>query len=81
MVATANSRRAENRARDDKAPWNDIRHVGPGTLAGRWLRMYWHPIALAREYRVARPKPVRVLGEDLTLYRGESGESLKLVRA
>jgi 5,5'-dehydrodivanillate O-demethylase len=48
--------------------------VGPGTPAGQLLRRYWHPIAAAVELTDLNPKKrVRVLGEDLLLYRDRSG--------
>jgi len=48
--------------------------VGPGTPTGDLLRRYWHPIAAAVELTGAKPKKrVRVLGEDLLLYRDGSG--------
>jgi 5,5'-dehydrodivanillate O-demethylase len=56
------------------AEWLDDVHTGPGTLAGRYLRTFWHPVFVARELPSARARPIRILGEDLTLYRGESGE-------
>jgi phthalate 4,5-dioxygenase len=44
--------------------------IGPGTPAGRLLRNYWQPVALADEMKGERPvKAVRLLGEDLVLYR------------
>jgi 5,5'-dehydrodivanillate O-demethylase oxygenase subunit len=52
---------------------HDLAATGPGTLAGRYLRMFWQPIAVADELAPGRAKPLRVLGEDFTLYRGESG--------
>lgn len=45
--------------------------VGPGTPAGEFLRRYWHPIAVAAELKDKPLKQVRILGEDLVLYRGE----------
>ncbi len=24
--------------------WNDFAHTGPGTLAGRYMRMFWHAV-------------------------------------
>jgi 5,5'-dehydrodivanillate O-demethylase oxygenase subunit len=45
-----------------------------GTEMGTLLRMFWQPIARATELAPGRAKPVRLLGEDLTLYRGESGK-------
>jgi len=51
----------------------DFVHTGPGTLAGRYMRMFWQPVCLARELERARAIPVRIMSEDFTLYRGESG--------
>ena len=51
-----------------------LTRIGPGTPAGRLLRRYWHPIAAAVELTQEKPKKrVRVLGEDLLLYRNQSG--------
>lgn len=51
-----------------------LTETGPQTLMGKLLRKFWHPIALADEVAKGTARPVRVLGEDLTLYRGESGK-------
>jgi 5,5'-dehydrodivanillate O-demethylase len=53
---------------------NDLlTRVGPGTPMGDLQRRYWH-VAGAVEELAARPsKPVRLLGEDLVLYRDRSG--------
>src|SRR5680860_100983 len=51
-----------------------LTRIGPGTPAGKLLRRYWHPIAPAQELTDERPKKrVRVLGEDLVLYRTDDG--------
>lgn len=48
--------------------------IGPGTPAGKLLRMYWQPAALAEELAGPRPvKPVRLLGEDFVLFKDEQG--------
>ena len=47
--------------------------VGPGTPAGKLLRRYWHPIAVAAEVKEKSVKRLRILGEELVLYRGEEG--------
>src|SRR6202022_2744916 len=45
---------------------------GPGTPAGRLLRMYWQPAALVDECQGPRPvKAVKLLGENLVLFRDE----------
>ena len=47
-----------------------LTRVGPGTRAGELLRRYWHPIAVARELTEENPTQfIRVLGEDLVLFR------------
>jgi 5,5'-dehydrodivanillate O-demethylase oxygenase subunit len=44
--------------------------VGPGTPMGELMRRYWQPIAATSELTDERPvKPVRILGEDLALFR------------
>ncbi|GAB5458341.1 MAG: aromatic ring-hydroxylating dioxygenase subunit alpha [Henriciella sp.] len=48
--------------------------VGPGTPMGELLRRYWHPIAAISELKHSRVKPVRLLGEDLVLYRAKNNE-------
>jgi nitrite reductase/ring-hydroxylating ferredoxin subunit len=51
--------------------------IGPGTPAGKLLRRYWQPVALADEMQGERPvKAVRVFGEDLVLYRSHIGYGL-----
>jgi len=53
--------------------YKDLVSTGPGTLAGRYLRMFWHPIYRAEDLKAGEAKPIRIMGEDFTLYRGESG--------
>jgi 5,5'-dehydrodivanillate O-demethylase len=51
-----------------------LARVGPGTPAGRLLRRYWHVVAAASDLTDEKPKKrVRVLGEDLVLFRDLSG--------
>jgi phthalate 4,5-dioxygenase len=54
---------------------NDLlTRIGPGAPAGQLLRRYWQPIALSEEVSGSRPvKAVRVLGQDLVLFRGAQG--------
>lgn len=48
--------------------------VGRGTAAGELLRRYWFPIAVATELTEEQPtKFVRILGEDLVLFRDKQG--------
>lgn len=50
-----------------------------GTLMGELLRKFWHPIALSRSVEPGKAREVRLLGEDLALYRGEGGTPHLLV--
>jgi 5,5'-dehydrodivanillate O-demethylase len=47
--------------------------VGAGTPMGELLRRYWMPVAAVAELEDRTTKPIRLLGEDLTLYRDKSG--------
>jgi 5,5'-dehydrodivanillate O-demethylase len=51
-----------------------LTRVGPGTFMGNLLRRYWHPIGTALELEQEPVQRVRLLGEDLTLFRTERGE-------
>ena len=47
---------------------------GPGTPLGAFMRQYWQPAALVDEFDGPRPvRQVRLLGEDLVLFRDEAG--------
>lgn len=48
-------------------------HTGPGTIAGRYLRRFWQPVYVAERLKAGQAMPIRIMGEDFTLYRGESG--------
>jgi 5,5'-dehydrodivanillate O-demethylase oxygenase subunit len=51
-----------------------LTRVGPGQPAGELLRRYWMPIAIAQELTADHPtKFVRILGEDLVLFRNKQG--------
>lgn len=52
-----------------------ITQTGAGTPCGRLMRHYWQPAALSDELQGRRPVvPVRLLGEDLVLYRSRQGQ-------
>jgi nitrite reductase/ring-hydroxylating ferredoxin subunit len=51
-----------------------LTEVSPGTDGGRLMRMYWQPAALVEELEGPRPaRPVRLLGEDLVIFRDGNG--------
>ena len=47
---------------------------GPKTVAGRYLRTFWQPVYRSVDLLPGRPKPLRILGEEFTIYRGKSGK-------
>ena len=51
-----------------------ITRVAPGTPMGNLMRRYWHPVAASVEVNEENPtKEVRLLGEDLVLFRSTKG--------
>ncbi|HZR98209.1 MAG TPA: Rieske 2Fe-2S domain-containing protein [Chloroflexota bacterium] len=69
MVAIEPTPARERRAKE----YTDFAHTGPGTLAGRYLRLYWQPVMKSADLEAGHAKPIRILSEDFTLYRGEGG--------
>ncbi len=54
---------------------NDLlTRTDPGTPCGELMRRYWQPAALSEELPPrGAPLPVRLLGEDLVLFRDDQG--------
>jgi phenylpropionate dioxygenase-like ring-hydroxylating dioxygenase large terminal subunit len=51
----------------------DIPHVGPGTPCGEWFRRYWVVVGTTEElYDI--PQAVKILGEELVLFRDPEGK-------
>jgi phthalate 4,5-dioxygenase oxygenase subunit len=51
-----------------------LTRVGRGAPAGELLRRYWQPVALSEELPSGgAPLPVKILGEDLVLFRDSQG--------
>ncbi len=61
--------------REAPRPDGRMTPVGPGTPAGELLRRYWQPVGVASELEkhADLAMPVRVLGEDLVLFRDGKG--------
>jgi 5,5'-dehydrodivanillate O-demethylase len=51
----------------------DFFHTGPNTLAGRFLRTFWQPVCVAETLKPGQALPVKIMSEEFTVYRGESG--------
>lgn len=50
-----------------------LTQTGRDTEMGQLLRKFWHPVALSADIAPGGAIPVKALGEELTLYRGDSG--------
>ena len=62
-------------------PDEELTQVGRGTPGGEYLRRFWHPVAMSSEVvdradggTAGVPVPVRILGEDLILFRNRRRE-------
>ena len=51
----------------------DCLRTGPGTPAGRYLRQFWQPVYHSVDLAVGRAVTIRIMSQDFTLYRGQSG--------
>src|SRR5690606_8315939 len=51
-----------------------LTQVGPGAPMGELMRRYWQPIAAVSELDREEVLRVRILGEDLVLYKTTRGE-------
>jgi 5,5'-dehydrodivanillate O-demethylase oxygenase subunit len=51
-----------------------LTQIGPGTLMGNLMRRYWQPVIAAAALDEDPVQPVRLLGEDLVIYRDEAGK-------
>lgn len=49
-----------------------LTQVGPGTPCGEYMRRYWQPV-LAGNHVTTRPREIRILGEDLMVFRDGEG--------
>src|SRR5581483_7468534 len=50
----------------------ELTRVGPGTPCGEYLRRFWQPVGLSAEL-ADLPKAIRIMGEDLVLFRDGRG--------
>ena len=52
----------------------DFLSTGPDAPTGKFLRMFWQPVFEAARLKPGRAVPLRIMNEDFTLYRGQSGK-------
>jgi len=50
-----------------------LMEVGAGTPMGELMRRYWHPVAAVSEFEDTETKALRLMGEDLVLYKDRGG--------
>ena len=50
----------------------ELTHVEPGSVCGEYLRRYWQPVAMLNEVGDL-PLAIRILGEDLVLFKDQAG--------
>lgn len=51
----------------------DVTQTGEGTVAGRYLRRFWHPVYVADKLPAGRVVPLTIMGQKLALYRSDDG--------
>src|SRR4051794_35625047 len=51
-----------------------LTRVGPGTPMGNLLRRYWHPVATVSDLTKDPVIAIKILSENLVLYRSPNGE-------
>src|SRR6266852_440709 len=59
-------------AREVPAPDPLLTRTDPGTPCGEYLRRFWQPVAFARDLGDV-PRRIRIMGEDLVVFRDRSG--------
>jgi phenylpropionate dioxygenase-like ring-hydroxylating dioxygenase large terminal subunit len=72
--STQNRRSSDGGAygRPPQHPDPELTQVGPGTPCGELMRRYWQPVAVSAQV-THRPEYVRILGEDLIIFRDKKG--------
>jgi 5,5'-dehydrodivanillate O-demethylase len=63
-----------NEAQYSRDDFRDFAHTGPGTLAGSFMRRFWHPVWVADELPPGHAQSVKLMGEEFTLFRGATGK-------
>ena len=72
MAKKSNYNNGSAYGRAPQKPNKLLTEVGPGKPMGELMRRYWHPVAVSREIKDL-PRMVRILGEDLVLFRDKGG--------
>lgn len=83
MADTINVPSGNFRGHERQSVWLDepdaeLTEVGPGTPCGEYLRRHWMPVAMTNQVTDV-PYRIRILGEDLVLFREKKSGNLGLV--
>jgi 5,5'-dehydrodivanillate O-demethylase oxygenase subunit len=63
-------------AEEARQRWGvDLATTEPGTPGGIFMRQFWHPVGRGVDLAPGRAVPIRIMGEDYTLYRGSGGKA------
>jgi 5,5'-dehydrodivanillate O-demethylase len=62
------------RSRPPQEFYDAFYQTAPDTLGGKYQRLFWHPIAASDDVAPGTTKPIKLLSEKFTLYRGETGK-------
>jgi 5,5'-dehydrodivanillate O-demethylase oxygenase subunit len=52
----------------------ELTQTDPETIAGRYLRRFWLPVAEVGDVAAGRAKAIQILGQQFTLFRGVTGD-------
>jgi phthalate 4,5-dioxygenase oxygenase subunit len=50
-----------------------LTQTGPGTPCGGFMRRYWQPVALSEQLENEAPLRIKIMGEELVLFRDDEG--------
>jgi 5,5'-dehydrodivanillate O-demethylase len=53
--------------------FKELPFTSPDRLAGRYLRQFWTPVGVSWQLQAGRAKPITVMNEKFTLFRGTEG--------
>ncbi|MFN0303744.1 MAG: Rieske 2Fe-2S domain-containing protein [Burkholderiales bacterium] len=76
--STASRARPNHSTRTNRraaTPDIDLATTRPGTPGGLFMRQFWLAIHRSEDLAKGRAKPIRIMSEDFTLYRGEGGRA------
>ncbi|MDH3453354.1 MAG: Rieske 2Fe-2S domain-containing protein, partial [Gammaproteobacteria bacterium] len=54
-------------------PDRELTSVAPGSPCGEYMRRFWQPVAMSEQLG-GKPVAIRILGEDLVVFRDLSGQ-------